>query len=63
MSTFETIAFAIFAGFFVWLLIRYVRKNPTMLTMANFSKTARSLAFLAILLILVVWFCVVSLNS
>lgn len=63
MSTFETIFFALFTAFFTWLLIKYIRTNPSMLSKVNLSNTARTLAFLALLLILVVWFCVMMLNS
>ncbi len=62
MSTFETIIFALFIGFFTWLLIRYIRENPFMLTRENFTKTARTLGFLTLLLMGVMWFCVLLLN-
>lgn len=63
MSTFETIALLMLMGFIGWFLVGYIRKNPEMLTGSNFAKTARSLAFLAILLIGVVWLCVMTLNN
>ena len=62
MSTFETIIFALVIGFFTWMLVRYIRENPFMLTRENFTKTAKTLGFLALLLIGVVWFCVVLLG-
>ena len=42
------------AGFFLYRTLKYNKQN---FTGENFTKTARTLGLLALLLIVVIWFC------
>lgn len=49
--------------FFLWMLIRYIRRNPEELSSENLSKGAYTMGLLALALIALVAFGIFVLNS
>ncbi len=62
-SIWEQILGLIIAAFFIWMLHGYIRTNPKMLSAAKLGKSFWSMGILGLILLALVGFIIVLLNS
>jgi len=63
MMNWQTLLYFIGAGLFVWMAFRLVKNNPQAFSKKNLSKSVTTIAYLTLLMIIIVAFCVLLLRN